>query len=289
MTHSFRPFCILMESNYTNYFNEFEKEFELLKSSSNDILVVSVKIIEVIENKLKLIYKWLKKYVFENLQEEIYFFKELKPRLVSKLIYYKSVLDIEKALPPSKKSKIKNYEKVLNEVNKNIIKNKSFYEYYRSRSSHKDEDYFVRRPYKNLLRDDCALINYDSKLSTSHDYVLASIIANDMLTVYLERKLEELSGKFTLNNTLLNTNLNWTASKVDLVELIYALQQSGAINGGNIDVKELAIGFGKMLNIDIEDNLYRAYLDIKSRKTVQTKFLNMITENLNKKISEEEL
>jgi len=61
-----------MEANYTNYFNEFEKEFELLKSSSNDILVVSVKIIEVIENKLKLIYKWLKKYVFENLQEEIY-------------------------------------------------------------------------------------------------------------------------------------------------------------------------------------------------------------------------
>jgi hypothetical protein len=110
-----------------------------------------------------------------------------------------------------------------------------------------------------------------------------------MLIVYLERKLEELSGKFTLNNTLLNTNLNWTASKVDLVELIYALQQSGAINGGNIDVKELAIGFGKMLNIDIEDNLYRAYLDIKSRKTVQTKFLNTITENLNKKISEDEL
>jgi hypothetical protein len=64
---------------------------------------------------------------------------------------------------------------------------------------------------------------------------------------------------------------------------------SGAINGGNIDIKELAICFGKMLNMDIEDNLYRAYLDIKSRKTIQTKFLNTITENLNRKMNEDEI
>jgi len=64
---------------------------------------------------------------------------------------------------------------------------------------------------------------------------------------------------------------------------------SGTINGGNSDIKELAICFGKMLNIDVEDNLYRAFLDIKSRKTIQTKFLTTITENLNRKINEDEM
>ncbi len=277
-----------MNASYSNYFNEFEKEFEVLKTISNDILVVSYKMIEVIESKLKQIYKWLKKHIFDSVQEEIYFFKELKPRMVSKLIYYKSLLEIEKALPPSKKNKIKSYEKELSEVNKNMLRHKSFYEYYRSRASYRDEDYFIRRPYKNLLRDDCSLINYDSKLSTSHDYILASMIANDMLTVYLENKLEELNGKHTGNHPTLSSNLNWTASKVDLVELIYALQQSGAINGGNSDVKELAACFGKILNVDIGDYVYRGYWDIKSRKTVQTKFLNNITVNLNKKMQEEE-
>ena len=73
-----------MEVDYINYFNEFEREYEVLKNASNDNLAISVAIIQYIERKLKEIFKWLKKYVFNILQEEIYFFKELKPRMVSK-------------------------------------------------------------------------------------------------------------------------------------------------------------------------------------------------------------
>jgi hypothetical protein len=57
----------------------------------------------------------------------------------------------------------------------------------------------------------------------------------------------------------------------------------------NCDVKEIATYFGKMFNIDIEDNIYRVFIDIKSRKTIQTKFLNTITENLNRKMNEDEI
>ncbi len=168
------------------------------------------------------------------------------------------------------------------------MNNKEFYEYYRSKGSFKDEEYFVRKQYKKLW-DNCSHINSDSKLCTSHDFIFSTFIANEILEGYLEKKLEELNGKCSLSNPAAGSNLNWSASKVDLVELIYALQLSGAINGGNIEIKELAICFGKMLNMDIEDNLYRAYLDIKSRKTIQTKFLNTITENLNRKMNEDEI
>lgn len=94
-----------MEVNYINYFNEFEREYEVLKNTSNDILATSLEIIHYIEKKLKEIYKWLKKYVFQTPQDEIYFFKELKPRMVSKLLYYKELLKLETSLPPSKKNK----------------------------------------------------------------------------------------------------------------------------------------------------------------------------------------
>ncbi len=168
------------------------------------------------------------------------------------------------------------------------MSNKEFYEYYRSKGSYKDEEYFVRKQYKNLW-DNCSHLISDSKLCTSHDFILATFIANEILEGYLEKKLQELNGNHLINNSLLNSNLNWTASKVDLVELIYALQLSGAINAGNCDVKEIATYFGKMFNVDIEDNIYRAFIDIKSRKTIQTKFLNSITENLNRKMKEDEL
>ena len=63
-----------MEVNYINYFNEFEREYEVLKNASDDVLTVSLEIIHYIEKKLKEMFKWLKKYAFETLQEEIYFF-----------------------------------------------------------------------------------------------------------------------------------------------------------------------------------------------------------------------
>ena len=96
-----------MDSNYINYFNEFEREYEVLKNTSDDVLTVSLEIIRYIEKKLKEMFNWLKKHVFKTLQEEIYFFKELKPRMVSKLLYYKELLNVESSLPPSKKNKRK--------------------------------------------------------------------------------------------------------------------------------------------------------------------------------------
>jgi len=84
-----------MEVDYINYFNEFEREYEVLKNASDDVLTVSLEIMHYIEMKLKELHKWLKMHVFKTLQEEIYFFKELKPRMVSKLLFYKELLKLE--------------------------------------------------------------------------------------------------------------------------------------------------------------------------------------------------
>jgi hypothetical protein len=271
-----------------NYFYKFECEYEDIKSTTSDVLSLSFKMIEFIEEKLKELGKWLKSHIFNTVQEEIHFFKELKPKMVSKIIYHQFLIKIETSLPPTKKKKIQHYEKQLVKIYEFCMSNKEFYEYYRAKGSYKDEKYFVRRKYKNLW-DNCVHLISDSKLCTSHDFILATFMANEILEGYLEKKLEELKGNNAVNNSFASSKLNWTASKVDLVELIYALQLSGAINSGNCDVKEIATNFGKMFNIEIEDNMYRAFIDIKARKTNQTKFLHTITEKLNRKMSEDEL
>ena len=277
-----------MDLNYINYFNEFEREYEVLKNASDDVLTVSLEIIHYIEKKLKEIYKWLKKYVFLSVQEEIYFFKELKPRMVSKLLFYKELLKLEASLPPSKKKKRKHYEELLTAIHQYVITNKEFYEYYRSRTSFRDEDLFVRHCYKDIIKYDCCLINFDSKLSTSHDFNVATIIANDMFTSYLENKLDELNGKCKFNVSQIDYKFNWTGTKVDLTEMVYGFQATGSINNGNFDLKEFAIFLGTMFNVEIDSNLYGNYSDIKSRKVSKTRFINTMSDKLIEKMDNED-
>jgi hypothetical protein len=254
-----------MDSNYINYFNEFEREYEVLKNGSEDVLTVSLEIIHYIEKKLKEIFKWLKKYVFETYQDEIYFFKELKPRMVSKLLFYKELLNLEASLPPSKKNKRKHYEELLSRIHQYVLSNKEFYQYYRSRTTVKDEDFFVRRSYKDIVRDDCCLINFDSKLCTSHDFNVATIIANDMFTRHLENKLDEIDANYTTKYNPTNNKITWTGTKIEITEMIYGLYYKKMLNGGNIDIKEIARGFSIAFNIDIDEKTLYRYLQTSKR------------------------
>jgi hypothetical protein len=270
------------------FFNEFEIQYEFIKKSHSEIIAIAKNVILLIEEKSKELFKWLKKHKFISIEEEIYFFKELKPIFLSKLIYYKTILKLESNLPHAKKSKIKYYEKALNRIHQYSKNNAAFYEYYRARASYYDSVYFVRSSNKNILQEDCYIINYHTKLCTSHDYRIAVFISNDMLTNYLESRMEELEKNCSITHPLINQSLNWTGNKIDLVELIYALHLSKKINNGNSDIKELAATFGKMFNQDLEENIYRWYVDIKNRKTVRSKFINQLSESLENHLLEEE-
>jgi len=84
------------------------------------------------------------------------------------------------------------------------------------------------------------------------------------------------------------SGLSWTASKTDLIELIYALKVSGSINGGDSQIKQLTDVFGKLFNVDL-GNYYKTYADIKNRNKEQTKFLLKLTSNLTEKLELEDV
>lgn len=270
------------------FFEELERELKLLKSNYSNTIEDSQRIIILLEQKLKELNKWLKIFCFENKKDEIFFFKELKPSLVSKILYYKYILKIESNLPPGKKGKRKHYMKALNKATQFGKENREFYEYFRCRATHSDISYFTRRRCKDIINDHSMLLFFDSKISTSHDYQLANLISKDMLAHYLEHKIDEIDNKSDPNNVFEQINYSWSGTKIDLVELIYALKHAKLINNGNADVKELATHIGKIFNMELEDSIYRVYQDIKIRKTVRTKFLNSLVDSLNQKLMEED-
>ena len=82
--------------------------------------------------------------------------------------------------------------------------------------------------------------------------------------------------------------LQWTGNAIDLVELIYGINEMGCINNGNMPLKQLAPILYKIFGIEAKD-CYRFYIDIKRRKNEsRTYFLDRMQEKLNEKMQRDE-
>lgn len=79
------------------------------------------------------------------------------------------------------------------------------------------------------------------------------------------------------------TRFRWTGTLVELVELIYGLQEMRCIDDGEVTINELFARFGAQFGLEIKiRNCYDAYLDIKRRKNDRrTYFLDKMRERLN--------
>lgn len=92
------------------------------------------------------------------------------------------------------------------------------------------------------------------------------------------------------DNTNENTAspLQWTGNAIDLVELIYGINEMGCINNGNMPLKQLAPILYKIFGIESKD-CYRFYTDIKRRKNEsRTYFLDKMQEKLNERMLRDE-
>ena len=255
------------------------KEFEIEADCS----------IERIEAVIQLIIKCLfdvKKYIlkrgFKNVDEEIRFFKYQKPIIVSKLIYYNAIYKIETRRPYGNKRTKKYFVKELKKLKRFFENNLDFYKYYRSNNSFFDEQFFVRGKHDIRLWLDTFYFEADHRFSTSHDYKVAKIIANDLIQVYLEDRLNNINVKKVSDNSLI-----WTASKTAFTELIYALYSHGAFNNGNTEIKLIAKTFEDAFNIELGD-FYHTFMELKARKINRTKFLDRLCEALIKKMDEQD-
>lgn len=281
-----------MITSYDDFFTELEQEFSQLKNSEIDPLLQAQLLISFLEGKLKYMNKWLKKHSFQSAKEEIHFFKVLKPSLISKIIFYNFVLKTESNLPQVRKKRIKYYENSLSKIHDFATENASFYSYYRSKAKHLDNDYFIRKPQKNISNLDVMLLNFDLKISTSHDYLMAQMVAFGDLTKYLEDKLKQIENDSNVNeiNSESQSPLKWTGTQTDYVEFVYATYHGGAVDKEKVSIYELASRLGKVFSIELtDDQVYNTFQKIRGRKSDQTKFVNSMNKTLHYIITGESL
>jgi hypothetical protein len=78
-------------------------------------------------------------------EEEISFFKEMKPEILGRLLYFSKIHSIEIKRPTgSNDTQREYYENELRSITYFFERHLDFYQYYRSKSTHFDEYYFIR-------------------------------------------------------------------------------------------------------------------------------------------------
>src|SRR5699024_10236664 len=221
---------------------------------------------------------------FKNTDEEIRFFKYQKPAIVAKLIYYNAIYKIETKKPYGAKPIKKYLNRELKKLKRYFDNNLDFYKYYRTNNTSLDDKLFVRGNHDIKLCLDTGYFQSDLTFPTSHDYKVAKIIGNDLVQVYIEDQLynKDQEGKLKASK-----KLNWTGSKVAIIELIYSLHYQGVFDNGNADIRLIAKYFEDVFNINL-GNFYQTFLELRNRKMNPTKFLNTLRETLMKKMDEQD-
>jgi len=274
-----------------SFYDTTELLFNKMCEEVNAIIEKEGDIIEVAKLSMLISKKYvseLKEHIiinnFESPEAEIYFFKSVKPRFYSRMIYYARLYQIELNKPPGNTHVVENY---LIEETKKISRffenNREFYHYLRSGATYLDSIYFLRSNQKKTSLCEFFLIERDEQFSTIYDYKVARIEADKMLSDYFFEALQKSNEK-ELSRTTKNT-LIWTAQKVGLVELLYALHASVVFD--NSQIKAIANYFSDVFSVDL-GNIYKTYEEIRLRKKNRTVFLDSLRRNLLRKMEEDD-
>ncbi|MEJ5053670.1 RteC domain-containing protein [Sphingobacterium sp. MYb382] len=274
-----------MDKFYKKAREDLENKIKELTYEQDNSLLFYEKAIEVVLRKTAELKVFVLKTGFISEKEEIHFFKHVKPVFVASLIYHNAIYKIETKKPYGAKPIRKYLKKELKKLKRFFDNNLDFYMYYRSNNSFLDEKYFVRGKQDIQLCVDTVYFQSDMTFSTSHDYKVAKIMANDLIQVYIEDKLYKNTEQVELSKDM--PRLNWTGTKASLIELIYALHYQGALDNGKNDIRKIAKYSERVFGIDL-GNFYQTYLELRNRKINRTKFLDALREELLRRMGEQD-
>lgn len=257
-----------------------------IAKTENDVLTPIKKINNCMEycRQAELLLKdHILKKGFNELSDEIEFFKYIKPSFVSNGIYYAKLHSIETSrLPVSKKMTIAFFKEQHKKIDHFAINNSNIWQYYNSGDVVHDHVYFTRVNNQHVLPFRISIHDIDHRYTSLYSCIISKFLANKKIEVYVQDKLDALNG-FSKRSDTLCEKLQWNSSKADLVELIYGLSVANVIQD---DIKKTTKVIGDLFNVNISEP-YKIWGDIKSRKKEKTKFLNSLIKLLEQRIEQD--
>ncbi|WP_279136335.1 RteC domain-containing protein [Parabacteroides johnsonii] len=280
-----------MKEKICDILSEIDLEIDEIDLYGYDIIETSLSMVHRLQTVLSDLRTKIQTYVFPTKEDEILFFKVQKSEILGRLLFFYKIYRIETQCPNGSDDVIRSYiNRELDNLTYFFNRNLDFYQYYRSHSTLYDEYYFVRGKSDLRLCTDSAQFDKDPNFSTGYDYKVAKIIANEMLRIYLNKRLVKLETNAQVEDNLqkcLKYPFRFTGKKVFLIELGYSLVSSGDINNGNVEIKEMMNFLGTVFQVELGD-YYAAYIAMKERKKDRTAYLSRLQDSLVKRMDEDD-
>jgi len=267
---------------------QLERELRGVEESGNDIIKNHEFIIRRCKEALRKLRDLILALGFPDKQSEIKFFKEIKPSIVSRMLYSKEVIKIEGLRFQADASSFHDYlKKRLSEI-KTFMECECFnVQYYYLGFTHLDEAYFLRNN-KEIPEGQKWSHNFvDDEFYTWHDHTFSLIRAKEMLMDYLKKHINELENSVGQDSFFKSHQHTWTGKNIDLAEIIYAFDEAKVIDNGRASITEITRMVGHLFGLDLTKDIHGYYKQIQRRKKDQTPFLNWLKSVLQKRIDDD--
>lgn len=234
-----------------------------------------------ISKKLK---SYILNYRFSDQREEIKFFKDVKPKFQSKLMYFNELIQVEiqKPLISEKRMLAKYYRRSSAHYAALASRNQIFLHYIRSNYESGDHLLFSRSNENfDFIHTD---LDLDEKYSTPASTELSKLISYQLVIEHLAEKVTELIS-VNEKDTGFKHKLVWEGPKVGLIEFGYAIHALGAVKAPLAQIME---GLQFLFNIDL-GQFYRVFQDMRIRQDSRTLYLDEAIRAVNKKMDETDL
>lgn len=259
-------------------------EFNKVTLKKDEVVEEALKMISFLNEQLNEMKTLTVENGFINEDEEIYFFKHIKPQILGKLIFYNKIFRIETScLVKNGTIYYRYFEEELEKLDKELkeyFNGSEFYRYFRAGRTDLDLKYFRLGQIDFMVGLKSFVFEIDPQFSTYYDYKVARIIADDLLYNYIQQRLnpdkdmESTSLAFQKYDDMF-----WTDSKNALIELIYALYAARSLSNGRLGISKLSTIAQSLFQIELGD-LHHAFHRMKVRAGSKTSYLDYLKDSL---------
>ncbi|RZK13135.1 MAG: hypothetical protein EOO46_00450 [Flavobacterium sp.] len=243
-----------------------------------------------IRASLKKLKSYLDDHPFSSADEEIRFFKYVKPDFYQWQIYFNELYTIEENIPfADAEAQQLHFENELIYVQRFFKEYNFQYQYYKRDASELDSLYFIRGADNgSVLMPNVPEL--DITFSTNSDYLFSKIKAFEMLREWLSERINHLKKNplISYQPGLDIDEMRWTGDSINLAELAFGIHRTGQLNNGTASIGAIFRWLEEKLHISIGIPSKRIS-EIRRRTTIsRTRYLDEMIEMVIQKLDKED-
>lgn len=235
---------------------------------------------QITNNSLKELREALTQYRFKTLEDEVEFFKNIKPTIHAQVLFFIELYQIELNKPSLNevKKQLSYYKKLSSYYSQLLGKNSLMQLYHKTQRSAEDHQLFCRNSTIPYLVPIDPLEEFDAIFPPASTE-LSRIIAYEKVLDHISQTIKSIRTGSKQPSLYQTTGMNWTGSKIELIELAYALHSTNCINNGKIEIKRIITTLEQVFNVEL-GAFYRIFQNIRIRQGSRTAFMDQLRDKL---------